>query len=414
MRHLIFALALLVVPRAAWCQQHEIYCPTIASLTVIAGSDWQGLPITTLDGKGINIAFDELSHDYHRYTYTVTHCEADWTPSEGLFATDYIEGFFNDNVISDYELSDGTYQLYTHYRLSIPNRQCRLTMSGNYRLTVYDDDSDEAVLSACFMVCEEQATIGMSCTTNTDIDINISHQQLTLDIDYSRLRVINPDQQLYLVVMQNQRRDNAVVNPKATFRANNHLRYEHCRELIFDGGNEYHKFETLDPTHATMGLESVGWDKDAAQWHAYVVPDEPRRNYLYDVDANGSFLIRNSDDEDNATTCDYIMTHFTLHTPRQTGTVYLDGAWTYGQRTPRYEMLWNYAANVYEGAVLLKQGYYSYQYLVMIDDGSLHSLASDGNFYQTENAYQALLYYKGNADRAFRLVGFNTIRPSQR
>ncbi len=404
---LLFSLFVVI---GCYAQNHKIYSPDIASLTVMAGSDWRSLPITTLGGKPINIAFDELSHDYHRYTYSIEHCEADWSTSDDLFTTDYIDGFFSDNTINRYAESDGTYQLYTHYMLSIPNSNCRLTMSGNYRLTVYDDDNDdEPVLSACFMISEETASVQLGYTTNTDIDINDSHQQLTMEVDYSRLRVTAPEQQLYVVVLQNQRRDNAVVNPKATFKANNSLRWEHCRDLIFLAGNEYHKFEMLDPTHPTMGLSSVGWDKETQQWHAYVATDEPRYNYVYDVDADGSFLIRNSDNDNNNTRCDYIQTHFTLVAPRQAGSVYLNGGWTYGQFVPKYEMNWNYEKNLYEGVVMLKQGYYSYQYLVLDDDGELKGLSSEGNFFQTENSYQALLYFKGNADRSYRLVGYTNI-----
>ncbi len=405
--HIVLLLALAIGARA---QEHRIYDKNIASLTVMVGTDWQHIPITTLGGKAINIAFDELSHDYHRYTYTVEHCEADWTVSEDLFTSDYMDGFMTDNTIDNYELSAGTYQLYTHYELQIPNPQCRLTMSGNYRVKVFDDDEDNPVLCACFMVNEDAAGVSMGYTTNTDIDINATHQQLSMTVDYSNLRVSSPEQQLYVVVMQNQRRDNMVVNPRVTFRANNSLKWEHSEDLIFLAGNEYHKFETLDPSHATMGLESVGWDRMRSEWHAYVIPDEPARNYVYDVDADGCFLIRNSDNENVDTECDYVWTHFTLYAPREGGSVYVNGAWTYGQLTPEYEMTWNYDANCYEGAVYLKQGYYSYQYLAMDTDGRIHRLASEGNFFQTQNTYQALVYYKGNADRAWRLVGTGEIK----
>ncbi len=405
-------LSMLLVATITHAQQHEIYDPNIASLTVMAGDDWLSLPISTVGGKAINISFDELSHAYHRYTYKVEHCEADWSVSQELFSSDYIEGFAVDNTIDSYALSDGTYQLYTHYALSLPNADCRLTMSGNYRLTVYDDtdEGEVAVLTACFMLCDEAVGVRLGYTTNTDIDIHSQHQQLTMEVDYSGLRVAAPEQQLYIVVMQNQRRDNAVVNPRATFKTGNTLRWEHCKELIFPAGNEFHKFETLSPEHTTMGLEAVGWDKDTQQWHAYVFPDVPRRNYVYDVDADGSYLIRNSDNIDSATRCEYIMTHFTLSTPRQErGSIYLSGAWTYGQLTPQYEMQWNYESNVYEGAVLLKQGYYSYQYLVLDATGSLYTLPAEGNFFQTENTYQALVYYRGNGDRTYRLVGYTTL-----
>ncbi|MCD8288506.1 MAG: DUF5103 domain-containing protein [Prevotella sp.] len=404
--YLLVATGLFAVSPAK-AQQHEIFDPNIASLTVKTGDDWRNLPVTSLGGQPVYIDFDELSHDFHRYTYKIEHCEADWSVSEELFASDFVQGFADDNTIDDYALSEDTYQLYTHYKLKIPNRQCRLTMSGNYRLTVYDDgDEDAPVLSACFMVCDDAAKTALGYTTNTDIDVNARHQQLTMQIDYGNLKITSPERQLYVVVLQNRRYDNAVRNPKPTFRTGTTLKWDHCRELIFPAGSEYYKFETLSPSLATMGLEAVGWDAELSQWHAYVRPDEPARNYVYDVDADGAFLIRNSDYNNSDTKCDYIITHLELHAPRQNGTVYVSGDWTRGQLAPEYEMTWDETDNVYRGVMALKQGYYSYRYALLRPDGTLGSLSADNDFFQTENSYQALVYYRGDGDRTYRLVGY--------
>ena len=386
-------------------QTNSIFNPNIASLTVMSGNDWQGLPIANLNAGVINIDFDELSHDYHRYIYKVEHCEADWTPSEGLFSSDYISGFYDDNTIDDYEESEGTYQLYTHYSLSLPNEKMSLTMSGNYKLTVYDNNNgDEPVLTACFMLCENSAGIQFEYISNTDFDINGRHHQLNVGVSYGNLNVTSPEDQLHTVFLQNQRWDYAVYNPKAQFVMRDGLRWEHCRDLIFLAGDEYHKFETLDPPHTTMGLAHVGWDAENSQWHAYVEPDYPRLHYSYDVDANGAFLIRNSDNEYNDVMCDYILTHFELQAPRQKGPVYLNGVWTNGSFDSAYEMIWNEEKQIYENTQYLKQGYYSYRYLLMNNDGTLTNISSEGNFFETQNRYDALLYFKAPGDRAERLV----------
>lgn len=406
---LIILINILTLGKAwsVFAQTNQIFDQNIRSVTVMSGDDWQGMPVASLKGGIINIGFDELSHDYHRYIYKVEHCESDWTPSEGLFASDYIRGFYDDNTIDDYAESEGTYQLYTHYSLSIPNDKMSLTMSGNYRLTVLDNNnSDEPVLSVCFMLCENTAGINFECISNTDFDINGRHQQLNLNVSYGSLNVTSPQDQLHTIILQNHRWDNAVYNPKAQFVMRDGLRWEHSRELIFLAGDEYHKFETLDPTHTTMGLAHVGWDAENSQWHAYVQPDIPRMHYSYDVDANGAFLIRNSDNEYNDIYCDYILTHFELQAPHQNGPVYLSGVWTNGLFEPEYEMLWNDEKQVYESIQYLKQGYYSYRYLLMNSDGTLRNISTEGNFYETENRYDALLYFKAPGDRAERLVGY--------
>lgn len=411
MRKLLAALCIIAMHSQA--QRHEILDSNIASLQVMSGTNWQGMPIATLGGEGISISFDELSHEYHRYIYTIQHCEADWTPSEALFTSDYITGFYDDNIIDNYEQSIDTYQQFTHYRLDIPNDRCRITMSGNYKVTIIDDESNTPVLKACFMIDEGTAGVSLDVTTNTDLDINGRHQQVNMQVTYGKINVTSPDEQLTTVVMQNQRWDTAVNNPKAQFRLRDGMKWEHCHELIFNAGSECHKFETLDPSHTTMGLAAVGWDKELSQWHAYIFPDVPAKSYTYDVDANGSFLIRNSDNIDNDLRSDYIVTHFELHAPRQHGPVFLNGAWTYDTFVPQYEMEWNNEKGIYEKAIHLKQGYYSYRYLVMDEDGTMNGLAEEGNFFETENTYQALLYFRGPTDRADRLVATASVSTRQ-
>ena len=164
----------------------------------------------------------------------------------------------------------------------------------------------------------------------------------------------------------------------------------------------------LDVSHTTMGLERIGWDGHT--YHAYVGADEQRRNYIYDESANGSFYIRNSDNWENDVTSEYLMVHFTLFSPRIEGDIYLNGTWTNDQFIDRYKMVYNEEKHLYEASVMLKQGYYSYQYLQQKKDGSLAPLPSEGSFYQTENQYQVLVYYRGNNDRTDRLVGYQEIR----
>lgn len=390
-------------------QRHEILSPTITSLQVVAGKDWLLPPITQLGGEPINISFDDLTHEYHRYTYRIEHCEADWTTSEEIFTSDYCEGYYEDNPIDDLVESINTNTLYTHYSLQIPNERCRLKIGGNYRLTVVDNNNDDTpILTVCFMVVEPLMKVGLSMTTNTDYDINKRHQQIAMDLKYGNLTVTSPETQIKTVVMQNGRWDNAVVNAKPQYVMSDGLRWDHCRDFIFNGGNEYRKFEILDPGHPTLGIETISWDGE--NYNAMIWTDEPRQSYVYDEDANGAFYIRNSDNFENDYSSDYILTHFRLKSPHLEGKVYLNASWTYDRFEPKYEMQYDNLAQLYTTTLPLKQGYYSYQYLWLRNDGTTAPVPSEGNFYQTENQYQALVYYRPIGGRTDRLVGFGQIR----
>lgn len=410
---LLILLSLILVKNVS-AQRNEIYDRGIASLQVVAGQQWLSLPIIKLGSHGpnerINISFDDLTHTYHRYVYRIEHCEADWTVSDQLFSSDYIEGFQDGNTIDDIVESINTNTLYTHYSLQIPNEQCSLKMSGNYKLTVYDEnDGDRPMFTACFMVIEPAMGVALDVITNTDIDINKAHQQVSMQVNYGGINVTDPMSQIKTVIMQNRRWDNAKVNPRPQYIMPDGLKWEHNRDLIFQAGNEYHKYEILDVDHPSMGIDRIVWDGNDYQVYPYVCT--PRPNYLYDEDANGAFYIRNSDNIENDISSEYVYVHYTLKTPQRfAGDIYVNGAWTNDQFTPEYLMTYDEINKCYTATIRQKQGYYSYQYVMVDDNGVSQAVPSEGSFYQTENKYQALVYYRGRGERTDRLVGYQEVQ----
>ena len=396
---LFFIVTSILVTQAG----NHIFAPNVKSLTSMVNNDWLNRPIMELGSRDVlRIGFDELSHNYHRFVYRLEHCEWDWTPSEGLFESDWLEGF-NGNPIENYQNSINTSVLYTHYQLTLPNAQCRLKMSGNYRLTVYDEDnSDEPVLDVEFYVVEPLMSIGLEVTTNTDVDHNASHQQVSMSVSYNNVRVTDLDNQLHTVVMQNWREDTARRDVRANYINQKGLDWQHNRALIFDAGNEYHKYEILDVSHPTMGIDHIRWDGE--HYQVWPFPAEVRKNYLMDVSAKGAFVIRNSDIREVDYTCDYVWVNYELVSPYQ-GELYLNGHWATDNDRENYKMRYDGAKGIYYTQLVQKQGYYSYQYIT--PDGG--NPQSEGSFYQTQNQYQALVYYQGIGERTWRLVAFRGV-----
>ena len=411
MRRIFLTILVIFCTLAMTAQRHEIMSDHIATLQVVADNDWLTMPVIRLNsGQRIHIEFDDLTHQYNRYAYKVIHCEADWTESEELFESDYIEGFADGNTIDEMEESLNTNQLYTHYSLTLPNEHCRLKMSGNYKVEVYDDNDDsEPMFTACFMVVEPVMTVRMEVTPNTDIDVNKTHQQVSMEVAYNGLQVLQPDRQIHTVVLQNGRWDNARLNAKPQYTMADGLRWDHNRDLIFDAGNEYRKFEVLDTDHPTLGIDRIRWD--GKQFHAFVFADEPRPNYLYDEDANGAFYIRNSDNIENNRISDYVQVHFQLMCPQPvSGDVYVNGVWTNDRFLEQYRMEYDYGSSSYQLTLPLKMGYYSYQYVMLDADGFAQVMPTEGSFFQTENEYYALVYYRQQGGRTDRLVGYQKVR----
>lgn len=405
-------LASLLQQMPASAQRSRLLTDDVATLQVTAGNDWQSMPVATLGDRPIVISFDGMTHEYRRYTYRIEHMEADWTPSRDLFSSDYISGFEYGNTIDPYGESENVNTQYTHYRLTIPNDRCSLAMSGNYKLTVYDENNNmKPVLEACFMLSEQTMPVKLGVTTSTDIDINGSHQQVEAEVRFGNYNVTDPERQIKTVVMQNGRWDNARRDTRPQQRNNEMLKWTHCNSFIFNAGNIYRKIDMLSVTHPTMGVENINWD--GSNYHVWKWTDEPRPNYVYDESAQGAFYIRNSDNDDNDVQTDYVWLHLRLKAPRQPGDVYVNGDWTYDRFDDKYKMSWNDEKKIYETALFLKQGYYSFQYVTLFSDGTAHPVSTEGNFYQTANKYQMLVYFRGNGDRTDRLTGYQqvTIKP---
>lgn len=406
----IFGLAL---PCSVSAQRHEITDGNIRSLQVTADQKWQELPITILNAGKISIDFDDLTHTYRRMTYRLEHCEADWQPSTGLFDSDVAEGFLSGNTIDDVKESTLTNTLYTHYHLEIPNSKCRPRLSGNYRLSVYDDNfADQPLLTACFMLtepAEHSMGVRLAITTQTDKTINDRHQQVDMQIDYGNYTVSNPQRQIRTVVMQNRNWLDARWNSKPQYVMPDGLRWTHNQDYIFCAGNEYRKFEILSTDAASMGIDRISWD--GKDYHVYPFATSPFLNYVYDEDADGAFLIRNSDNTDVNTTSDYVQIHFRLNVPAPyLCRLYLDGDWTCNRLLPAYEMSYQPEGKYYEAVVPLKFGYYNYQFLTADEHGKLSSFRVDSCHYQTENSYQALVYFRPQGGRTDRLVGYAHVK----
>lgn len=395
-------------------QRNTPFSNSIRTLRTFVAERPTAPPIIELSsGEHIAVEFDYLSHEYHRFLYRIEHCDADWNVSEDLFESDYLSGNNGEEPIDQETQSLNTMQQYTHYALRLPNERIGITLAGNYKLTLIDDTEGEPqpVAQAFFTVVNPKVTISATASTDTEIDRNDSHQQLTVSLNFNQLNVREPRKELSIVVLQNRRYDNAVIRPNATAVAPSALLWEHSRELIFPAGNEYRKFELLSTRRGNFGVDNIRWFDP--YYHATLFVDEPRRNYLYDEDQDGLSVIRTTDGADSDTEADYVFVHFALNTPRRDdGDYYLNGNWTDDRLDAQWRMTYDEASGCYTAAPLLKLGYYSYQYLFVPHEqpGTGFTAPAEGDYYQTENEYTIIAYYRAQGARYEEPVGTLTFK----
>ena len=68
-------------------------------------------------------------------------------------------------------------------------------------------------------------------------------------------------------------------------------------------------------------------------------------------------------------------------------------------------MIFNSKTNKYEIAILLKQGFYNYKYIVQKEDGLIDLNTISGNYHFTENNYMILVYYRNFGDLYDSIIG---------
>lgn len=383
----------------------------LRTLRMTVDGDASRFPVLKLNSnEKLEVSFDDLTHEYQRYTYKIEHCDVEGNPTTELFESDYVRTTDDQVVITNYEPSENTTVQYTHYAFSIPNTNMRPLISGNYRLTVStenEEDEEVVVLQTYFAVVDTKVGIYPSATTNTEVDWNGTHQQIELKVDCSNLVVRDAQSEIKTLVMQNRRFDNMAKDVPFTAQNGNVLLWEHSRGLIFDAGNEYRKMEILSTRYPGMHGESVRWFDP--YYHYTLQTDYPRRNYLYDEDRNGQSVVRYEGAGDADTQADYVMTHFVLDTPQlpEGKEVYVSGQWTSLGLAPQYKMHYNHADACYEANILMKCGYYNYLYLCADEsDPQVGStMPIEGNYFQTENEYDILVYYRPTGSRYWQLVG---------
>ena len=301
----------LSVPVESNAQRTEVLAPLIETIQVLKNAEFDSSPVIELNSdEYLEISFDQLSHEYHRYYYEIEHCDAAYKPSN-ISQFDFMDGF-STNYIDDYATSINTTVPYTNYRFELPNDNVSLKLSGNYRISVFDDDNNEKpVFRAYFSIVEPKVKIDASVSANTLIDNNKGHQQVSFTINHKGVQLRNPQQNVKVRVMQNGRTDNCVTNVQPTYILADQLKYEHNRALIFQAGNEYRRFETVSTRH--IGLNIDHFEYFAPYYHATLFEDKLRNyTYSYNYDHNGHYLVRYDDATDDSIEADYFFVHFAL------------------------------------------------------------------------------------------------------
>jgi len=361
------------------------------------------LPIIEL-GQRIQLSFDDINGNEADYYYKIEHFDFDWTPSD-LSKGEYLDGF-DDVRIEFFENSFNTLQIFTHYSVNIPNRETRaIQKSGNYLLSVFDDDG-YIVFSRKFMVLERDLSVAVEIRRARSIKHIQEQQVVQFTIDSKDKLLINPKQNVKTVVLQNSNLKNAILDLKPLYTIGSELIYRYDQEAAFWGGNEFLTFDNKDIRSAVNGVRKVELN-DLYENFLYTNRERRSLPYTYNPDINGNFVVRNLFAQNQTIEAEYVWMHFNLQyfEDLEDKEIHIYGNfnnWTIDETT---YMRYNDKTDTYQNTRLFKQGFYNYKYVVVDRDGTIEPGAISGNFWETENEYTVLVYYRAPGQRFDRLLG---------
>ena len=366
-------------------------------------------PMISLNGnEKLVLNFDLLDDQAESYYYTLIHCDKDWKKSD-IFPADYMTGYA-ENPVEDYANSFNTTVSYYHYKLLFPNDRIGIKLSGNYIIEVYPAGKpEEPAITMRFIVAEDAVKISVTAHRPQMTRDNNTHQQVDFVVNYSGQILNDPFRNVYAFILQNGRWDNARKNLKPDFYGNNELKYNSLSSKnIFQGGNEFRYFDIKSIRYQTEYVKRI--DYLFPNYNVYLQPSENRelKPYFYWQDFNGKYYIAFQEGHKPDIESDYVNVFFTLPSdqPVKGGRMFVSGALSNWSFSKDNLMIYNPVAKAYECNMLLKQGWYNYEY-VFLKDGSSDGTASlfEGSHYETENDYIVLIYYRNPHDRYDRVIG---------
>ena len=359
--------------------------------------------VGTINEK-FSLSFDILSGLEHDLYYVIEHCDFNWEKSQ-LIKSEYIQGF-DDVKIDNYSSSFNTYQIYTNYNISFPNSNTSFKKSGNYIIKIIDEYGDE-IFRRKFILYENLVTVQTEIKRSREIEFINEKQVVNFEINPINIQLNNPGKTVKVKVFKNNELNYSVDNIKPQYNMGRKLIYKYDKELSFWGGNEYLFFENKFVRNTSINIR--GFDLEDI-YSNFLFEDFSRKNrkYTYNPDINGGFLFNVNNSSNAEFEADYVNIHFYLQKPQAfdlENKIYVVGDFNNYQISDEYLMEYNSRYNLFELVLKLKQGFYNYKYIAVNQEKKIIHGEISGNFDETENEYNVIVYYRNYGERFDRVVG---------
>jgi hypothetical protein len=256
---------------------------------------------------------------------------------------------------------------------------------------------------------QQKVNVAVTAHRSTDpVTIDTKHS-IQFTIDHPNLMLNDPMREIQVDIYQNNDWNSVIKGIKPKYTRGTQLLYNYVDEISYWAGNEYLYFDTKEIRNATNNIFKTRLDNI---FNTYLYTNEARgdRPYTFYPDIDGNFVLRTLDAENVSLEGDYSLVHFSLQyndNPAQDG-IFIYGAFNDWQISEENQMFYNPDSGLYEAEMLLKQGFYNYTYVAVDRNMIVNPYQVEGSFYQTENNYSVIVYYRKFGDRYDQVIGLGT------
>lgn len=338
------------------------------------------------------LEFDDLGKNYCNYYAKVYHYNANWTRSS--YTDLQIVSDYNETLITDYSASINTKVRYNHYKFIVP----KVKLSGNYLLVVYrNGDQSDIVISKRFIAYDPIVEITTNIQYATEVKDRDTKQQVDFTISYGTgFEIVNP-QDIKVLIRQNYRWDNSITINQPLYIKTDKRQLDYSffdGQNRFEGGNEFRYFDTRNLRIRGMNVATNATNDSSNTTHLVTDVNRNSNTYSEQIDINGLYVIQRAESQEQGTEADYTNVFFELKTaPDFDGDVYVTGQLTNWNIIPKYKLDYSSETGLYTKNILLKQGFYNYQYCLK-EPTKKNWNYFEGSYNTTENYYEIIVYYR--------------------
>jgi hypothetical protein len=406
----VLALVLFAGTISAQVNPGAVFSDKMHTIRFHMYGDQETMPVYKLNsGDRMELHFDDMDANVKSYYYTYQLCDYNWQPVN-ISAFDFIKGFTQQRI-TNYRFSSIAFTRYIHYQAILPEGNSVPSKSGNYLLKVYlDGDTSKTVFTRALLVLDPKVQVSAQVIQPFSTQLYGTHQRLKFSVGVQGLNSFDANRQVKVKVLQNYRWDIAQGDGiMPTFVRNNVLEYNTENSFVFPGAKEWRWLDLRSLRLLSDRIERKEDKKTSVD--IYVKPDVDRngQRYIYYKDMNGLYWCTTYESINPFWQGDYATVHFSFVPPTQMEyrdkDLYLIGQLTDYQYTNANKMVFNPEKNTYEGTQFLKQGYYDYSYMLVDKNDPSQKAELEGNYWETENVYTVLIYYKSFTDQSDQLVG---------